>query len=408
MSINTESLSAHKTRIVFLAIIALVAIAAGILFFYEYSERSRAVIDYFPLRFQTEAIRLAKDGGTGSGKLFGQSPSPNHPISFVRMTVTYPKSIVDFDGVSDSECAEMTTVVVDESMQGNLGVLRITRNTVGPRAELPIDLFCIAALKFKAKGVIGTGKVEFFQTNPNDENNWEIISPSTSFSPRFETPNFIDIIVTEDGTGGGTPGGGTGGPTPTTDPTATGSARLNVRVKLQGIVARPRRPQPLDMQVTLVKGAQDEQTVIGTKTARFTVQDNGDWVTDTGFDATPAGDYAIFIKGPKHLQKKICDNTPSENLSGTYACDEPKISLRQGNQTLDFTGVLLLTGDIPVQNGLIDSYDISFVRNNLGTTGEDRLDRADLNLDGIVDTQDYSLIIAALEFKYEDDIQPEE
>jgi hypothetical protein len=62
----------------------------------------------------------------------------------------------------------------------------------------------------------------------------------------------------------------------------------------------------------------------------------------------------------------------------------------------------MMVGDLPDQNGVVDSYDTSYIKLNLGSTDARALQIADLNLDGIVDTQDYSLVIASLSIKYDD------
>ena len=61
-----------------------------------------------------------------------------------------------------------------------------------------------------------------------------------------------------------------------------------------------------------------------------------------------------------------------------------------------------MVGDLPQQDGVVNSYDISLARNNIGVAGSYDpavLALADLNLDGIVDSQDYSLVIAALSIR---------
>ena len=78
----------------------------------------------------------------------------------------------------------------------------------------------------------------------------------------------------------------------------------------------------------------------------------------------------------------------SSNASGTF---NPYC-----NNNLDFSGIILLAGDLPIQDGSVTAYDTSLVRNNLGKTDADAVSKADVNRDGKVDTQDYSLIIAAL------------
>lgn len=65
------------------------------------------------------------------------------------------------------------------------------------------------------------------------------------------------------------------------------------------------------------------------------------------------------------------------------------------DNNLDFTGITFLVGDIN-QNGLVDAVDIATVKNNLGKKDIETLKKADLNRDGVVNTQDFSLILFAL------------
>jgi hypothetical protein len=112
------------------------------------------------------------------------------------------------------------------------------------------------------------------------------------------------------------------------------------------------------------------------------------------------------VKGPKHLQKKICDAAPSETSGGTYHCGEGKINLKAGDNDLNLSGILMLVGDLPengTQNGIIDSYDTSYVRQHLQSTKADELAIADVNYDGVIDGQDYSLVLASLSIKYDEE-----
>jgi hypothetical protein len=139
------------------------------------------------------------------------------------------------------------------------------------------------------------------------------------------------------------------------------------------------------------------------QTGIFTVDDNGIWTGRVTFsNVTPGGQYTLYVKGPKHLQKKICDNNPSETYPATYYCDQGRIVLREGENNLDLSKILLLIGDLPDQDGIVNSYDTSLVRNNLGRSDEEALRLADVNFDGIVNTQDYSLIIAALSIRLDE------
>ena len=188
--------------------------------------------------------------------------------------------------------------------------------------------------------------------------------------------------------------------TPTETPTQPAvSLSLNLKLKFQGISAKPANGlNKIGVTVTVAKDNNKEilNNII------FTANESGIWTSNAPmlFSQIPPGTgYYILVKGGKHLQKKICDNNPSESYPGTYHCDRGKITLSDGDNTLDFSKIVLLAGDLPQQDGIVNSYDTSLVRNNLGKTDTHAISLADINLDGVVDTQDYSLIIAALSIR---------
>ncbi|MDO9028773.1 MAG: dockerin type I domain-containing protein [Candidatus Roizmanbacteria bacterium] len=226
---------------------------------------------------------------------------------------------------------------------------------------------------------IGSSDVKFF-----------IINSDMSLS---EVPS--SAAVTYNINGGGAIVSGT--PAPTATPGAgctSGNICLNLKLKFQGIIKKPADSQnSMTVKVKLQKQG-ESQPVEASGT--FTANDQGLWSGKVGFNLVSVqGNYLLLIKGPQHIQKKICDKTPSETTAGIYRCAEGKISLTTGENTLDLSGIILLVGDLD-QSGVVDSVDFSFVKNNLGKKEADILAKADLNRDGIVDTQDFSLILAAL------------
>jgi len=105
------------------------------------------------------------------------------------------------------------------------------------------------------------------------------------------------------------------------------------------------------------------------------------------------------------LKMVICENTPAAPIEGTlYTCTNPAITFQTGKNDLNFENIILRAGDIADQNGVIDSYDLTYIRNNLGSSKQDVLIKADLNLDGILDTQDYALAIRAMDQKLDQKI----
>lgn len=190
-------------------------------------------------------------------------------------------------------------------------------------------------------------------------------------------------------------------PTPTVTPTIpTGKTVLNMKLKFQGITKQPQTQyNSMKVQVMVGKDGFLSAPQVGT----FTADAGGVWNGTVAFNDVPAGaGYRVYFKGPKHLQKKLCEASPVETAAGTYRCADGKITIKDGQNTLDFSKVYAMVGDLPDQNGVVDSYDTSYIKLNLGSSDPKVLQVADLNLDGIVDTQDYSLVIASLSIKYDD------
>ena len=172
----------------------------------------------------------------------------------------------------------------------------------------------------------------------------------------------------------------------------TGNVNLKMKLKFQGINKLPAAGQ--NSMVVKAKIYKEGVTTTTDGTGTFTADANGIWSGSVPVNLAAAGKYRILIKGPQHIQKKICDNRPSETSSGIYRCSDGNITLIAGDNSLDLSGIVLLSGDLD-QNGIVDSIDFGLVKNSLGKTDENTL-RADLNRDGVIDTQDYSLILAAL------------
>ena len=206
---------------------------------------------------------------------------------------------------------------------------------------------------------------------------------------------------------------------PTNTPTLTqpsgGLVSLNLKLKFQGVMKEPSNANQRTMKVRIKVAGGNLSSPVSVD-ADFTLTNNRNSDTDAliweGSVNLPnqviAGqNYYLLVKGPKHIQKKICDNTPSETTAGSYRCQEgQRIILSAGQNNLDFSKIYLLGGDLPVnglQDGVIDSLDTSYIRNNLGKTDSDVISVADINLDGRIDTQDWSTVIYALSVKTDEE-----
>lgn len=222
-----------------------------------------------------------------------------------------------------------------------------------------------------------------------------------TISPLITLPNYGQIIETETTTNAQTNSTNTNTntttnittqnpePTPTAQPSKV-STTLNLKLKFQGIIKKP-----VSKNNTITVNVGIDNTNLR-KSAVFAPDANGLYSGSIIFNLTP-GNYSIGIKGNKHLQKIICDQSPTETMKGTYTCSTQSrgIGIKSGINNIDFSGITFLAGDLD-QNKIINNDDLSIIRNRLGKKDTDSLQKADVNLDGIVDTQDWSLVLATL------------
>lgn len=182
------------------------------------------------------------------------------------------------------------------------------------------------------------------------------------------------------------------------------SMKLNMKLKLQGVSGKPKNTSTITVKVKLGGALLQQSTAYQNVT--FTAGDNGIWTGSTELSLPPGPGYMLYVKGPKHLQKKVCASTPIEGSGGSYHCSSGAITLQAGDNTVDMSKILQLVGDLPengAQNGIVDSYDTSYVRQHLQSTKTEDLAIGDLNYDGVIDAQDYSLVIASLSIKYDEE-----
>lgn len=184
----------------------------------------------------------------------------------------------------------------------------------------------------------------------------------------------------------------------TPSPSTGGNTKINMKIKFQGV----RNPKPENNKVTVAVSVGSPESNL--KKVEFTHLEGGIYTGTYENNLTTAQrNGPIYIKGPKHIRKKICNVTPTETIPGTYKCTNGSIGLKAGVNELDFSNIILLAGDLPQQDGIVNSLDFAFIRQNFGKTDAEALIRGDLNLDGIIHTDDHTLIKTALEFKYDEE-----
>lgn len=177
-----------------------------------------------------------------------------------------------------------------------------------------------------------------------------------------------------------------------------GNTNIDLKIRFQGINKKPKTPLFLLVNISLVDDKGKRQSGI----FPFSSDENGIWVGKVIFNLPKTkSKYYFLIKGPKHLQKKICDEKPMEKDEGYYYCEEPKIELSSGNYSFDFSKITLLAGDLPKQDGIVNALDLAQVRQYLSLTSLNDVLVGDVNYDGIINTQDYSMILYTLSFKFD-------
>ncbi len=213
--------------------------------------------------------------------------------------------------------------------------------------------------------------------------------PTSSIAANTPTPITTQILL----------------PTLTPLPTLaqSGNTTIELHLKFQGITSKPDDEyNSLRTKITLVSTDGDQfnsqADFIATSSGVFTGKAYFNF-DDKDVDGKL---FKILVKGPKHIQKKICDTTPIESKSGYYQCEKSNITLVKGSNEFDFSGIMLLSGDLPTQDGLINSYDLSLIRQYLGYSVSSVYNNVDVNLDGVVNTQDYSLVVFSLSTKFDE------
>lgn len=196
--------------------------------------------------------------------------------------------------------------------------------------------------------------------------------------------------------GGWGGGSSTGSATLTSAPLDMRKVNISLQVKFQGVRSETFSSQYARQRVQVAIGASGQDT---TDYVFADMVHKGEGVyegvaTFDPADIPRASGYKLLIKGPKHLSRRFCTPTAS---GADYFCAENAgaLILRPGLQSFNYSTVPLLPGDLPnpEQDGVVDSADLAFIRQNLGKKAADVVRVGDLNADGIVDTQDFSLII---------------
>lgn len=322
--------------------------------------------------------------------------STTNRVSAATVTLQYDPSVLDFvsspEGQATSECTAAgfkftkDLIVITNSGPSNVvGFVTITRAAVLPDAQLPSGSFCFGGVSFRPKA--GAAVPSSTVVSVYDPTSWSFAGPDGGMFGQTagNNPEDATINITN---------------APITPSVSPNDVQLNLKLKLQGVGAG--RSGTTTMLARVGVMGQGMSTPV-TNTGIFTYAADGTWTGIVPFPGVAsASGYLVYVKGEKHVQKKVCETTPTESYKTAYRCDNGTIGLQTGVNTFDFSGIEMPVGDLPLQDKVINAYDITLVRNNLGKSDPEAVRLADVNYDGVVTTQDYSLIIEALETRPDD------
>lgn len=322
--------------------------------------------------------------GEFSVKLEVVNPPTGRKISGADTALSFSSNLVELKSVTGPAGFSEIKKQIDNT-NGKANLTYVSTNST---SQLPSSI--LINLTFMAKGTIGRGdiKIDTIQVTGDVTGGQYTVNKTNG---AFNLVDQLTTTVTPGVTGGVTPP--TGG---------SGNTTLNLQIRLQGVTTKPTQDS-IKVRVGLANVGMEPIY----NTTQFIAGDGGIWSGSTAFNVPTGSTYIVYIKGPKHLQKKMCDSISTETTPGTYRCSTGKIALNTGTNNLNFSGIRQLVGDLPEQgtegqNGIVDSFDLSFIRQNLGSKETNVLAIGDLNYDGIIDSQDFSLVIASLNVKVDE------
>lgn len=181
-----------------------------------------------------------------------------------------------------------------------------------------------------------------------------------------------------------------------------GNLKVNMKLRMQCILNKPRGAQTMKVKVGLGDG---KLKATQYETGDFKVDDKGFWNGSVTFKAPAGGGYKLIPKGNMHMQKKVCVNNPSEDYPGSYRCDKGAITLKDGENTIDFSKIVMLSGDLPPgdQDGISNAKDQALLRSLLGKSDAESLKLADINHDGVINAVESACLIGALSIHWDEE-----
>lgn len=286
------------------------------------------------------------------------------PVSAAYLLFSFNQNVVTLEDVAGdlSMFTDNLSLAIDENQPG-----KVSLSLVAKREEVQMPKGTIPVARITFRGV-GSGT-----TGLSIEQNPQVVGPDSQ--PGF---TLFDVIQQK---------------TPTIiigEQIAGEEVPISFSMRFNGIVS-----QGLDIPIVMravnsATGETRDTTVTVSANNQGIYQASGKIVLP---DFSTNARYNLLVKGPKHLRRRM----------------ESRVGLNPTANTFDWTAKPLEPGDLPnpnqggVQDGVVNALDASLLLERIDKTDSDSLKVADLNYDGVVNLNDFSLLIATLSSKTEDD-----
>lgn len=326
-------------------------------------------------------------------------PGTNNKMTAAIIPVSYDITKVKLQKFENAGC--LTLLETDVTLLDKNNTVTWTKISKKLDNFLQIDgtkEYCFGKLTFKATST-GNSKIDVLENVAkvtfSDHTGLQNVTANAS----------VNLTIVEEGSI--TPPTGNPSNNPSNNPTGNpaDTAKFTFLTKLQGIGTETginNTPNATSISV-LVKVVLKDGTLVKEQQTNLTYKtDSGKWQSDEL--AVPAGNnYRIIVKGPKHVAKRYCENNPTVSaVEGSYTCAGKSINLVDGQNSLDFSALPLLAGDLPPQDKVLNAFDAARLIGCLGKT-EAECAGSDLNYDGTINATDNSILYASMKLKYDDE-----
>src|SRR3989344_1289101 len=158
----------HKTKKLFLGIIAIAISVAILGFFYQYSERSSASTIEIPVEFSKSELLIGSESANNYVEI--NLRAGTNRLSGATTLLSYPKDIVTAT-IDSTNCKGLDSNVTTKvnATDGTITIVRVS--VIDNDDGLPTGLVCFARINFEPIVADGSGTLTFID-GPGEKHKW--------------------------------------------------------------------------------------------------------------------------------------------------------------------------------------------------------------------------------------------